>query len=168
MTSLPKAFPDASCKSCVEYRRLQGSPQHTLREKAVFDTSLLAQGNCQRHALPHNAGVTITLVVMQVLPVLLDLSISVVRIRDNLHTDSSNEARISAALIQICRSNGTTLLMLGWATLLSDHTATRRSSGYVISVQLDTCTAGKRLSAIAVQVVGVLCVAAVKYASTTL
>ena len=64
-------------------------------------------------------------------------------------------------------SGGTMLPTLTWATLSSNHTATDKSGGPVINVQMAICTAGQHLSTAEPQAMGVLSAVATRSASTT-
>ena len=77
------------------------------------------------------------------------------------------EGPISAAFFQLYSGNGIMLLMVTWATLTSNHEAEGRSGGYVISVLMDTRTAGKHVCLTGPEAVAVLSAAATKCASTT-
>ena len=79
-------------------------------------------------------------IVMQVELALIEKS-AVSRLRGSMHTDST-QAQTSAVLIHVCKSSGTMLPTLSWVTLLSNHIATRKSGGRVISVQMGISTAG--------------------------
>ena len=68
----------------------------------------------------------------------------------------SRKIRISTALIQVYSGSGIMLPMLTWAKLTSNHTAIGRFGGYVISVQMVTCTAGKQVPIPGAGAVGVL------------
>ena len=91
---------------------------------------------------------------------------AVARLSVNMHMHS-RRVQISASLIQRYSSSGIMLPMLSWATLSSNHKATNRSGGHVISVQMDIDTAGQHLSSIEPTATGVLSAVATKCASTT-
>lgn len=77
------------------------------------------------------------------------------------------KGQISVALIQPYRSSGTMLPISSWVILPSNHIATERSTGGVISVQTVTCTAGQHVFIRGPEAMGVLSAAGAKCASTT-
>lgn len=66
--------------------------------------------------------------------------------RASPHVYSNVRDQISASLIQVYRSSGSMLLMLGWVPASSKQTVERGSCGYVFSVRMNTCTAGQQPS----------------------
>ena len=86
--------------------------------------------------------------------------------RASMYMDSKM-AQTSVALLQLYSGSGIMLLMLTWATRTSNHKAVGRSGGYVISVQMVTCTAGKQLCNTGAMARVVLSAEAAKCASTT-
>ena len=96
------------------------------------------------------------------------LKYAVTQFRFSMCMDS-RKAQILAALIQLYSGNtyGSMLPMLTWAKLTSKHKANKRSGGYVITIQMDTCTAGKHVSETGAMALGVLSAEAAKCASTT-
>ena len=95
---------------------------------------------------------------------ILKCAVTSIRISKPVH---SRGAQISAAFVQLYSSSGIMLPMLTWAPLTSHQGLAGRSHGYVISVQMATCTAGRRLSTAGPEALVVLSAAAAKCASTT-
>ena len=100
--------------------------------------------------------------VMQVELALIEKS-AVSRLWTSMRIEST-PAQTSAVLTHVCKSSGTTLPTLSWVT---NHTATRKSGGHVISVQMGTCTAGLQLCIAGAADVGVLSAVAKRCASIT-
>lgn len=126
----------------------------TLTSTADFLTHDIARCCCVTH-LDMQAAIKVSIVECTAL-----------QIRARMHMFSW-QLEILAPIMQIYNINKTRLSMLMWGTWSSSPTATKRSAGHAISVQMGTCTPGQLLSQRGPKAVVALSAAAVKCVSTT-